>query len=208
MEIREKVIKGEALKVKTFVQTAMEEGQDIQKVLNESLISGMDELGKKFQKKEIYLPELFIAATAMKAGLEILRPILIKKNIKRIGTVVIGTVTGDVHDIGKNLVGMVMESAGLEVIDLSTNVPPEKFVKAAIEKEADIIGISSLLTTSMSAMKGVIQAVHQSKLKERVKTIVGGAPVTQDYANEIGADGYAPDAFLAVELVKKLLEGR
>ncbi len=204
-QIAENLIQGKAPQVKELVKKAVDEGQDVQKILNEGLIAGMNVVGEKFKKNEFYVPEVLIAARAMKAGMEILRPILSEKNIKGVGTVVLGTVKGDLHDIGKNLVGMMLEGAGFEVIDLGVDVPTEKFIQAAKEKNANIIGLSALLTTTMPAMKDVIEALNKSELKGKVKVMIGGAPVTQDYADEIGADGYAPDAASAVDKAKELL---
>ncbi|NQS90031.1 corrinoid protein [Patescibacteria group bacterium] len=205
-EIRENLIQGKAARVKELVQKAIDEGQDVEKVLSEGLISGMDIVGKKFKKNEFYIPEMLIAARAMKRGMEVLRPILIKKDIKSAGIVVLGTARGDLHDIGKNLVGMMMEGAGFEIVDLGVDVSPEKFVEAAKEKGANIIGVSALLTTTMPGMKDVVQVLKESGLKEEIKVMVGGAPVTQSYADEIGADGYAPDAASAADKAKQLLE--
>jgi len=205
-EIRENLIQGKAARVKELVQKAIDEGQDVEKVLNEGLISGMDIVGEKFKKNEFYIPEMLIAARAMKRGMEVLRPILIKKDIKSAGIVVLGTARGDLHDIGKNLVGMMMEGAGFEIVDLGVDVSPEKFVEAAKEKGANIIGVSALLTTTMPGMKDVVQVLKESGLKEEIKVMVGGAPVTQSYADEIGADGYAPDAASAADKAKELLK--
>ena len=204
-EIAENLIQGKAPQVKELVQKAVDEGQDVQKVLNEGLLAGMSVVGEKFKKNEFYVPEVLIAARAMKAGMEILRPILAEKDIKGAGTVVLGTVRGDLHDIGKNLVGMMLEGAGFEVVDLGVDVPAEKFIQTAKEKNVNIIGLSALLTTTMPAMKEVIDVLNKSELKGKVKVIIGGAPVTQSYADEIGADGYAPDAASAVDKVKELL---
>ncbi len=204
-EIAENLIQGKAPQVKELVQKAVDEGQDVQKVLNEGLLAGMSVVGEKFKKNEFYVPEVLIAARAMKQGMEILRPILAEKDIKGAGTVVLGTVRGDLHDIGKNLVGMMLEGAGFEVVDLGVDVPAEKFIQTAKEKNVNIIGLSALLTTTMPAMKEVIDVLNKSELKGKVKVIIGGAPVTQSYADEIGADGYAPDAASAVDKVKELL---
>jgi 5-methyltetrahydrofolate--homocysteine methyltransferase len=166
----------------------------------------MDIVGEKYKKGEFYVPEMLIAARAMKSGMEVLRPILTKKDVKGLGTVVIGTAKGDLHDIGKNLVGMMMEGAGFEIVNLGTDVPAERFVETAREKGANIIGVSALLTTTMPGMKDVVQALKKSGLREKVKVMIGGAPVTQGYADEIGADGYAPDAASAVDKAKSLLQ--
>lgn len=204
-EIADNLIKGKAPEVKELVQRAIDEGEDVEKVLNEGLVAGMSVVGAKFKANEFYVPEVLIAARAMKAGMGILRPILQEKNIKGIGTVVLGTVRGDLHDIGKNLVAMMLEGAGFEIIDLGVDVSPEKFIETAKEKKADLVGLSALLTTTMPSMKDVVKAVGDSGLKDKVKVIIGGAPLTQSYADEIGADGYAPDAASAVDEVKQLL---
>jgi len=204
-EIADNLIKGKAPEVKELVQKAIDEGEDVEKVLNEGLVAGMSVVGAKFKANEFYVPEVLIAARAMKAGMGILRPILAEKNIKGIGTVVLGTVRGDLHDIGKNLVAMMLEGAGFEIIDLGVDVSPEKFIETAKEKKADLVGLSALLTTTMPSMKDVVKAVGDSGLKDKVKVMIGGAPLTQSYADEIGADGYAPDAASAVDEVKQLL---
>jgi 5-methyltetrahydrofolate--homocysteine methyltransferase len=204
-EIADNLIKGKAPEVKELVQKAIDEGEDVEKVLNEGLVAGMSVVGAKFKANEFYVPEVLIAARAMKAGMKILRPILAEKNIKGIGTIVLGTVRGDLHDIGKNLVAMMLEGAGFEIIDLGVDVSPEKFIETAKEKKADVVGLSALLTTTMPSMKDVVKAVGDSGLKDKVKVMIGGAPLTQSYADEIGADGYAPDAASAVDEVKQLL---
>ena len=204
-EIADNLIKGKAPEVKELVQKAIDEGEDVEKVLNEGLVAGMSVVGAKFKANEFYVPEVLIAARAMKAGMGILRPILAEKNIKGIGTVVLGTVRGDLHDIGKNLVAMMLEGAGFEIIDLGVDVSPEKFIETAKEKKADLVGLSALLTTTMPSMKDVVKAVGDSGLKDKVKVMIGGAPLTQSYADEIGADGYAPDAASAVDEIKQLL---
>jgi len=206
-EIAEKIIAGKADEVRSLVKEAIDEGQDVSKILNEGLVAGMSVVGEKFKKNEFYVPEVLIAARAMKAGMQLLNPILLEKNIKGVGTMVLGTVRGDLHDIGKNLVGMMLEGAGFEVIDLGVDVAAEKFIQAAKEKNANLVGLSALLTTTMLAMKDVTQAVEKEGLKGKVKVMIGGAPITQDYADEIGADGYAPDAASAVDTAKELLKG-
>ena len=164
-EIADNLIKGKAPEVKELVQRAIDEGEDVEKVLNEGLVAGMSVVGAKFKANEFYVPEVLIAARAMKAGMGILRPILAEKNIKGIGTVVLGTVRGDLHDIGKNLVAMMLEGAGFEIIDLGVDVSPEKFIETAKEKKADLVGLSALLTTTMPSMKDVVKAVADSGLK-------------------------------------------
>ena len=206
-EVAEKLIAGKADEVRSLVKEAIDEGQDVSKILNEGLVAGMSVVGEKFKKNEFYVPEVLIAARAMKAGMGLLNPILLEKNIKGVGTMVLGTVRGDLHDIGKNLVGMMLEGAGFEVIDLGVDVASEKFIQAAKEKNANLVGLSALLTTTMLAMKDVTQAVEKAGLKGKVKVMIGGAPITQDYADEIGADGYAPDAASAADTAKELLKG-
>jgi len=205
-QIADNLIKGKAPEVKELVQKALNEGVDVEKVLNEGLVAGMSVVGVKFKANEFYVPEVLIAARAMKSGMEILRPILADKDIKGVGTVVLGTARGDLHDIGKNLVAMILEGAGFEIIDLGVDVSPEKFIEVAKEKKAGLVGLSALLTTTMSSMKDVVKAVGDSDLKNKVKVFIGGAPVTQSYADEIRADGYAPDAASAVDKAKELLE--
>ena len=205
-EIRKNVINGRADEVKELTQKALDEGQDIEKILNEALSWGMDVVGEKFKKGEFYVPELLIAARAMKTGMEVLRPILVDKGVKGSGKVVLGTVQGDLHDIGKNLVGMMLEGAGFEIMDLGTDVSSEKFVEAAKENNAKLVGLSALLTTTMLSMKDVIEAMEEAGLRKKVKIMIGGAPITQSYADEIGADGYAPDAASAVDKAKEILK--
>jgi len=204
-EVTQNIVQGKAPEVKELVQKAIDEGQDIEKILNQGLIAGMSIVGGKFERNEFYVPEMLIAARAMKSGMVILRPLLVDKGVKTIGTVVLGTARGDLHDIGKNLVGMMMEGAGFEIVDLGVDISPEKFIEAAKEKKANIIGVSALLTTTMTGMKDVVQAIRESDLKGKVKVMIGGAPITQSYADEIGADGYAPDASSAAGRAKQLL---
>jgi len=204
-QIAENLIKGDAAKVKELTQKAVDEREDVEKILNEGLLAGMSVVGDKFKKNEIYVPEVLIAARAMKAGMEIIRPLLTEKGVKGAGKVVLGTVRGDLHDIGKNLVGMMLEGAGFEVIDLGVDVSPEKFVEEVKKTGAQIVGLSALLTTTMPGMKDVIAALTEEGIRKNVKVMIGGAPVTQDYADEIEADGYAPDAASAVDKVKELI---
>ncbi|HHY98319.1 MAG TPA: cobalamin-binding protein [Firmicutes bacterium] len=204
-EIWDALEAGNAPKVKTLVETALNSGIDPQTVLNEGLIPAMGRVGEKFKKNEIYVPEVLIAARAMYAGLDVLRPLLAKGGIKRTGKIVIGTVKGDLHDIGKNLVKMMFEGAGFEVIDLGTDVSESKFVEAVRTEKPDLLGMSALLTTTMLSMKSTIEALKQANLRDSVKVIIGGAPVTEKYAQDIGADGYAPDASSAVDVGKQLI---
>jgi 5-methyltetrahydrofolate--homocysteine methyltransferase len=204
-QISENLIKGKANEVKELVQKALDDGIGVGEVLNNGLLAGMSVVGERFKKNEIYVPEVLIAARAMKMGTEILRPLLADSGVEPIGTVVIGTVKGDLHDIGKNLVGMMLEGSGFEVVDLGTDVASEKFVEAARESKAQIIGASALLTTTMTAMKEVVDSVDSSDLGGKVKVMIGGAPVTQAFCDEIGADGYAPDAASAADLAKSFV---
>ena len=186
--------KGRAPMVKDLVNQALEQGIAPQVILEEGLLSGMSIIGEKFKKNEVFVPEVLIAARAMNAGVEILRPHLVSSGVKNKGTVIIGTVRGDLHDIGKNIVKMMLEGKGLEVIDLGVDVAPEKFTAAAKENNADIICLSSLLTTTMFEMKNVVEQAEKDGIREQVKIMVGGAPITQSFCDSIGADCYTPDA--------------
>jgi 5-methyltetrahydrofolate--homocysteine methyltransferase len=188
--------------VKTKTQGEVDAGTDIQSILNDGLIGAMDDVGEKFSTGELFVPEMLMAAQAMKGGLEMLKPLLATGQSSSKGTVVIGTVKGDLHDIGKNLVAMMMEGAGFEVVDLGVDVDSQAFVKAAADKGADVIALSALLTTTMPSMETTVKAVKEAGMS--VKTIIGGAPVTQAFADQIGADGFSADAPGAVKLVKQL----
>ena len=203
--ISEALQKGKANDVKQMVQAAVDEGVTARQVLEEGMMAGMDIIGRKFKNNEIYVPEVLIAARAMNAGIEILRPLLINEKVKPRGTVVIGTVKGDLHDIGKNLVKMMMEGKGFNVVDLGTDVAVETFLSAASENEADIICCSALLTTTMTEMKKVVEAADEAKIRDKVKIMIGGAPVTQQYCESIGADAYTPDAASAAEKAVELI---
>ena len=205
-KVRDALVNGKADEVRDMVKKALDEGQEVEKILNEGLIAGMNVVGEKFKRNEFYVPEMLIAARAMKAGMEVLRPILVQKDVKPLGTVVLGTVRGDLHDIGKNLVGMMLEGAGFEIVDLGVDVSPEKFVQTVKEKKAQIVGLSALLTTTMPSMRDVIKALEEEGIRNKVKVMIGGAPVTQNYADEIGADGYAPDAASAADKAKELVK--
>jgi len=202
-DIYEGVLSFQVDKVKELTQAELDAGTDIPSILNDGLINAMDEVGRKFSEGELFVPEMLMSAQAMKAGLEILKPHLTEEVSHSRGIVVIGTVKGDLHDIGKNLVAMMLEGAGLTVVDLGVDIEAEKFVAAAKEKKADIIAMSALLTTTMPAMEITIKAVKEAGLK--VKCIIGGAPVTEAFANQIGADGHSDDAPGAVELVRRLM---
>ena len=201
--IAEALIKGDRDTVSTLVQQAADESVSAEQILNEGLVAGMDVVGRKFKNNEFYVPEVLIAARAMNAGMDILAPLLAESGAKSAGIVVLGTVKGDLHDIGKNLVGMMLKGGGFQVIDAGIDVAPEKFVELAQENGADLIGLSALLTTTMTQMAAVIEAVKQAGLGAKV--MIGGAPITQEYADEIGADAYAPDAASAVDLARELM---
>jgi 5-methyltetrahydrofolate--homocysteine methyltransferase len=197
------VLAYDAATVKAQTQVALDAGAEIASILNDGLIGAMDTVGEKFSAGDLFVPEMLMAAQAMKAGLEVLKPHLSAGQMSSKGTVVIGTVKGDLHDIGKNLVSMMMEGAGFEVVDLGVDVDSAKFVKTAAEKSAAVIAMSALLTTTMPSMETTVRAVKEARLP--VKTIIGGAPVTQAFADQIGADGYSADAPGAVRLVKQLV---
>jgi len=205
-DLKQNVIDGNATSVPELVKQAMSEGVPPEKILNQGLISGMAEVGRLFEEGEFFVPEMLIAARAMKAGLALLRPHLAAANVKAVGKVVLGTVQGDLHDIGKNLVGMMLEGAGFEVVDLGTDVSPDKFVAAVKEHKPDLVGCSALLTTTMPKMKTTIEALTEAGLRGSVKVMIGGAPVTEKYAAEIGADLYAPDASSAANRAKQIVQ--
>lgn len=202
--LRQAVIEGNAAAVESGVEAGLEAGVAPETLLYDVLIPAMGEVGALYEAGEFFVPEMLVAAHAMKAGLAILRPKLTGASAQTLGVVVLGTVQGDLHDIGKNLVGLMLEGAGFEVRDLGVDVAPERFV-AAVKDNVQIIGLSALLTTTMPAMKASLEALVEAGVRDRVKVMVGGAPVTQSYADEIGADGYAPDAASAVRLAKSLL---
>lgn len=203
--LAENLINGKAPAVKELTQKALDEGIPPAKILNEGLIKGMSVVGERFKNNEFYVPEVLIAARAMHAGMDILKPVLASSGVKPVGKVILGTVKGDLHDIGKNLVAMMLEGAGFEVVDLGIDVSPEKFAEEA-KKEVNLVAMSALLTTTMTAMKTTLEALQEAGVRDKVKTLIGGAPVTQNYADEIGADGYARDAASAVDKAKELLE--
>jgi 5-methyltetrahydrofolate--homocysteine methyltransferase len=201
--IAQALIKGDRDTVSTLVQEAVDEGVGPGTILNDGLVAGMDVVGQRFKANEIYVPEVLIAARAMNAGMAVIEPLLAESGVKPVGCVVIGTVKGDLHDIGKNLVGMMLKGGGFRIVDLGIDVPAEKFVAAVQENNADILALSALLTTTMPQMAVVIEAVKETGLE--VKVIIGGAPITQEHADEIGADGYSPDAASAVDLARSLV---
>jgi len=204
-EVASAVIAGNRKKVQELVEDALKEGVPPEKIINEGLLAGMSVIGERFKKNEIFVPEVLVSARAMQVGMDILKPLLTKSSGVIKGKVVIGTVEGDLHDIGKNLVAIMFEGAGYQVIDLGIDVPPDKFVEAIREHNPDIVGMSALLTVTMPQMKVTLDVMEKEGVREKVKVIVGGAPVTEEFAKEIGADGYAPDATSAVELVNRLL---
>jgi len=199
------VINGDQKTVVAGVQAALAAGVDAACILNEGMIPAMSQVGNFFECGEYFVPEMLIAARAMKSGLQILRPALIAANVQAIGKVVIGTVQGDLHDIGKNLVAMMLEGAGFEVIDLGVDVPPQKFVDAIQQHQPNFVGMSALLTTTMPKMKITMDAIQTASLRAQTKIMIGGAPVTLRYAQEIGADIFAPDAGTAARLAKQAL---
>jgi 5-methyltetrahydrofolate--homocysteine methyltransferase len=206
-EIYDGVMSGNAGEVPVKVKAALEAGLPPATILNEGMIAAMNTVGKLFEEGEFFVPEMLISARAMQAGLAVLKPHLALADVKAAGRVVAGTVKGDLHDIGKNLVCMLLEGAGFEVIDLGTDVAPEKFVEVIKEGKADLIALSALLTTTMPNMRATIEALKAAGVREKAKVMIGGAPVTQTYADQIGADGYAPDASRAVALAKSLMGG-
>ena len=203
-QIKEQLMKGKANDVKALVQQALNESIPPADILNKGLLGGMAIIGEKFKKNEVYVPEVLIAARAMKFGMEILKPALAAAKVEPRGVVVIGTVKGDLHDIGKNLVGMMLEGAGFKVVDVGINVEAAKFIESAKTNHATLIGASALLTTTMTNMKEVADALKASELAGKVKLMIGGAPVTQAFCDEIGADGYAADAASAADLACQL----
>ncbi len=204
-ELREGVIQGQANVAVEKVKAALDEGFAADVILNDGLISAMSKVGQMYEEGIVFVPEMLIAARAMDKALQILRPYLVEQGVKPLGKVAIGTVKGDLHDIGKKLVAMMLEGSGFEIIDLGIDAAPEKFVDAVQNRGADVIALSALLTTTMPNMKNVVEALKQSGVRDRVRVIIGGAPVNQAYADQIGADGYAPDASSAVRKVRELM---
>jgi 5-methyltetrahydrofolate--homocysteine methyltransferase len=203
-DIFQSVLEGDMEGTAQNVQAALNAEVSAPDILQKGLIAAMSEVGRLFEEGEYFVPEMLIAARAMKAGLEIIKPLLVDSGVEPVGKVIIGTVKGDLHDIGKNLVAMMMEGAGFEIVDLGTDVAPDQFVEAA-RQGADIIGLSALLTTTMPSMENTLQALQAAGVRDQVKVIVGGAPVTAEYAAKIGADGFAPDASQAANLAKTLV---
>jgi 5-methyltetrahydrofolate--homocysteine methyltransferase len=204
-EIATNLYNGNAPKTKELVQKALDEGMGPGEVLTGGMVAGMDEVGKDFKAGELFVPEVLIAARAMHAGMDVLKPLLAESDVPSAGKFVVGTVKGDLHDIGKNLVKMMVEGGGFEVVDLGVDVSPDAYVAAVREHKPDIMGMSALLTTTMTSMKDIIEALQEAGLRDSVKVMIGGAPVTDAYAKEIGADGYAPDAASAVDVARALI---
>lgn len=205
--LRQNVIEGEADLVPQLVQAALDAGEPAEVILKQGLIAAMDEVGRQFEAGDFFVPEMLFAARAMQAGLVLLKPRLQQSEVKAAGRVVIGTVHGDMHDIGKNLVAMMLEGAGFEVVDLGIDVPPDRFVEAIRQHAPQLLGMSALLTTTMLQLTVTLQALEAAGVRQQVKVMVGGAPVTEAFAQKIGADGYAADASRAVGLAKALVGG-
>ncbi|MEI6566510.1 MAG: corrinoid protein [Verrucomicrobiota bacterium] len=197
------VVSGDAKSSLAITQQALADGVDPLQLVNDYMVPAMDEVGRRFEANEYFVPELLISARAMKAALEVIRPLLVARGDKPVGRVAIGTVKGDLHDIGKNLVASLLEGGGFEVIDLGVNVPPEKFIEVINTRQANIVAMSALLTTTMPAMRTTIEALKKAGVRDKVKVLIGGAPITQKYADEIGADGYSENAVGAVALAKR-----
>ncbi|GAB6152666.1 corrinoid protein [Desulfosporosinus burensis] len=203
--LAELVIKGDYAGAQTLTQKMIDNGSDPLEIINQGLMAGMNVVGVRFKAGDMYVPEVMMSAKAMSKGIEMVKPLIAEKDMPTAGKVLIGTVKGDLHDIGKNLVLMMMESAGFEMIDLGVDIDPTTFVKAVKEHKPQVIGMSALLTTTMLSMKDTIEALKEEGLRDSVKIIVGGAPISQGFADEIGADGYAPDAAAATDLCKRLI---
>jgi len=204
-DLYQAVLEGDSAGVKNGVQALLDASHATSEILQRGLIDAMQEVGKRYEEGDFFVPEMLIAARAMQAGLALLKPYLADSGVVSSGKVAVGTVKGDLHDIGKNLVVMMLEGAGYEVVDLGADVNPEKFMEV-VRDGVDVVGLSALLTTTMDNMKDVIEAIDDMGMRDKVKIVIGGAPVTEEFANEIGADGFAPDASSAVRLINKLLE--
>ena len=204
-EIHTAVIEGQSALVQEKVNAALAAGVDASVILNDGMVSAMAEVGQLFEEGECFVPEMLIAARAMQTGMALIKPSLQEAGVKSAGRVVIGTVKGDLHDIGKNLVAMMLEGAGFEIVDLGTDVAPEKFIAAVRENDPQIVAMSALLTTTMLAMETTLTALKDAGVREQVKVMIGGAPITQGYAHQIGADGFSPDASRAVAVAKSLI---
>lgn len=205
-KLKLKIIEMSPEEAGSLTKRAIEEGLNPEKILKEGMIPAMDQVGDEYAKGERYVPEMLISAEAMKEGMKLLRPLLAEAGVESTGKVVMGTVEGDLHDIGQNLVSMMLEGSGFEVINLGTEITAEKFVKEVKKNDSDLLGMSALLTTTMTHMPEVVKALEENNLRDKVKIMIGGAPITHSYAEDIGADGYAPDAASAVKLARKLHE--
>ena len=206
--IHQAILEGDQSATVEAIEAALQAGSSPAQLLGEAMIPAMNEVGRLFEAGEYFVPEMLIAARAMQGGLTILKPLLIDEGVEPVGQVVLGTVKGDMHDVGKNLVAIMLEGGGFEVHDLGVDVPAEKFLQAVLERQPDILGLSALLTTTMTNMKVIIDALIEAGLRGQVKVIVGGAPLNDEFASQIGADGFASDASRAVTLAKKLVEIR
>lgn len=204
-QLSEMLLKGDVAAVRGLTERLLQNNVAPQTILNDGLIAGMDVVGQQMRDCEIYLPDVLQSARAMRAAMDILKPYLMKEGVKPIGRIVLGTVKGDLHDIGKNIVGIMLQGAGIEVIDLGVNIPPEKFVEAIKEHNPALVGMSALLTTTMSWMKKTMEGIAEAGVRSQVKVMVGGAPITQRFADEIGADGFSRDAAGAAVIAKELL---
>lgn len=205
-EISENLQRGKAKKVKDLVQQAIDEGTPVEQILNDGLLSGMSVIGAKFKNNEVFVPEVLVAARAMNMGAQVLKPLMAEAGVKAAGKVCIGTVKGDLHDIGKNLVKMMMEGKGLEVLDLGVDVPPETYIQTAVEENCQVICCSALLTTTMDVMKDIVAKAEEAGIRDKVKIMIGGAPITQLFCDQIGADVYTPDAATAAEAAVSLCQ--
>jgi 5-methyltetrahydrofolate--homocysteine methyltransferase len=199
------ILEGDADTAVELVQKSLDEGLAAKTILDDGMITGMNEVGARFRRGDMFVPEVLMSADAMSEGLKLLRPELAKSDVKMLGTVVLGTVKGDLHDIGKNLVGMMCEGAGFQVVNLGFDVPPEAFIEAIKEHQPELVGMSALLTTTMRAMGQTIKAIEEAGLRDKVKIMVGGAPVDQDFSDRIGSDGYGSNAVAASDLAKQLV---
>jgi 5-methyltetrahydrofolate--homocysteine methyltransferase len=205
-KIADEVQKGNSESVEALVNKALFQEIHADTIMDDGLVKGMNVVSEKFKNNECFIPEVLVSAKAMTVGLGILKPLLAEKNVKPLGKVVIGTIQGDLHDIGKNIISMLLQGAGFEIIDLGADVHVDRFVESAKDENADLVGMSALLTTTMINMKTVIEGLKEAGIRESIKVIIGGAPVTQAYADQIGADGYAADAATGVDVAKKLLD--
>ena len=204
-DLSQAVIAGQEARVKELTQAAINSGAEPLAIINEGLIAGMNVVGASFKSGQMFVPEVLMSARTMSAGMELVKPLLLGQEVPSAGKVVIGTVKGDLHDIGKNLVAMMLESGGFNVVNLGIDLAPEKFVQAVKDYQPQVVGLSALLTTTMLVMKDVIELLKEEGLRDKVKVVIGGAPISYDFASEIGADGFAPDAASAVDLCRKLL---